>query len=507
MKEMIESRLADREWRLNHLYRIADKTGRDTAFEMNWAQRRLYSRLWYFNVVLKARQLGISSFVLLFMLDACLFNSNMAAGILAGTREDSERLLRDKVRFAYERLPYALREALPLTVDRVDELRFGNGSSIRAVNNLRGTTLQYLLISEFGRMSARFPDKAAEAQSGALNTVQAGQFIFVESTAEGRDGAFYEICQRAQSLSEKGAVLTPLDPKFHFFPWWRHPDYRLAEAGEPEQDDDRRYFDRLEATTGTRLSKEQRNWYCQKKRQQGDRMKQEYPSTPEEAFEQAAGGSFFATELARLRQDKRLCSVPVEPGLPVRSFWDLGIDDHTAIWLHQRFGKEDRFVAYYENAGEGLAHYADWLRRWQDQKGIAFEAHYLPHDVEVTSLSTGESRRRTLEQLGVRPIRTVPRTKSLADDIHAARTALARCWFDERSCGDGVKRLQDYRREWNAARGVWHDRPRHDASSHAADAFRCFAVGYRPKGEAPSQRVEDRYDILGYGSAAAGAGR
>lgn len=507
----VESRLGDRDWRLNHLYRIADKAGLDVPFEMNWAQRRLFERMWYFNVVLKARQLGVSSFVLLFMLDACLFNSNVRAGVLAATREDGERLLAEKVRYAWRRLPEPLRAAVPLAVDRVDELGFANGSSIRAVGNLRGGTLQYLLITEFGRLSAHFPAKAAEVRAGALNAVQAGQFIFVESTAEGREGAFYDLCQQAQKLDRQGpggagGVLTALDPRFHFFPWWRHPDYRLegAEASAIEPGE-ARYFEQVEKLTGARFSAPQRAWYVHKKRQQGERMRAEFPSTPEEAFEQAIEGAYFAAEMVRARRDGRLCRVPVEPMLPVSSFWDLGVDDHTAIWLHQRLGREDRFVGYYENAGEGLAHYAAWLRQWQAEKGAVFETHYLPHDVEVTSLSTGQSRRRTLEGLGVRPIRTVARTRSVADDIQATRNALARCWFDETACGEGIRRLEEYRREWNAARGVWADRPRHDAASHGADAFRAFAVGYRPAAGpgqgAPAGRAVDGYAILEHGRA------
>ena len=260
---LVDSRLGSREWRLNHLYRITDKAGLDVPFEMNWAQRRLFERLWYVNVVLKARQLGVSTFLLLFMLDACLFNSNVRAGVLAATREDGERLVTEKVRHAWRSLPDALREAVPLTVDRVDELGFANGSSIRAVGNLRGATLQYLLVTEFGRMAARFPAKAEEVRAGALNAVEAGQFIFVESTAEGREGAFYEMCRQAQTLEQRGSLiapgslnlpgsLNPLEPRFHFFPWWKHPDYRL-EVGEGwrEEPEEARYFEKVEKLTGT----------------------------------------------------------------------------------------------------------------------------------------------------------------------------------------------------------------------------------------------------------------
>jgi hypothetical protein len=160
----------------------------------------------------------------------------------------------------------------------------------------------------------------------------------------------------------------------------------------------------------------------------------------------------------------------------VNTFWDLGINDTSAIWFHQRVGREDRFIDFHEESGEGLTHYVSLLR----EKPYTYGTHFLPHDVEVRELSTGLSRRRMLEDLGLRPIKTVPRAVDIATDIQAARNALARCWFDAARCDAGLRHLDNYRREWDDRLGVWKDRPRHDAASHGADAFRMFAMGYRP---------------------------
>jgi hypothetical protein len=113
-------------------------------------------------------------------------------------------------------------------------------------------------------------------------------------------------------------------------------------------------------------------------------------------------------------------------------------------------------------------------------KAYVYGTHYLPHDVETRELGTGLSRRRMLEDLGVRPVVTVPRATDAGADIQAARNALARCRFDAVRCETGIRHLDSYRREWDAKRGVWKDRARHDAASHGADAFRMFAVGFRP---------------------------
>jgi hypothetical protein len=75
--------MKDRRWRLNNLYHIIDKDGRRIPFRLNWAQEALLDGLHHQNVILKARQLGFTTFIQLFMLDACLFNSNIRAGTIA----------------------------------------------------------------------------------------------------------------------------------------------------------------------------------------------------------------------------------------------------------------------------------------------------------------------------------------------------------------------------------------------------------------------------------------
>ena len=138
----------DWRWRLNNLYWIIDEQGNRVRFKLNWAQANLFSEMHELNVILKARQLGFTTFIQLFMLDACMFNSNMRAGTIAHTREDAEAFFRDKVRFPYDNLPDGLRAANPATEDSARKLSFGNNSSIRVGTSLRSGTFQYLHVSE-----------------------------------------------------------------------------------------------------------------------------------------------------------------------------------------------------------------------------------------------------------------------------------------------------------------------------------------------------------------------
>jgi hypothetical protein len=126
-------------WRINNLYWIVDKEGKKQLFKLNWAQEQLYREMWYCNVVLKARQLGISTFIGILFLDRILFNSNSQAGIITLTKEDSEAFFH-RIKFAYDNLPKELKVVCPASYDNVRELRLSNGSSIRVGTSKRGST-------------------------------------------------------------------------------------------------------------------------------------------------------------------------------------------------------------------------------------------------------------------------------------------------------------------------------------------------------------------------------
>ncbi len=494
-RETLKAKLADRAWRLNNLYYIRDDDGNKIKFKLNAAQRKLLAEMHYLNIILKARQLGFTTFIQIYILDACLFNSNVSAGVIADTLQNAKRFLTDIVGFAYENLPEWLKADRALTTDSVMELVFSNGSSIRAGTSLRSGTYQFLHISEFGKICARSPEKAREIRTGALNTLHSGNIGWIESTAEGRGGDFYDLTEEAQKRVGSDRPLSDLEFKFHFFPWWEHPEYRADPKTVILTAEDKKYFAELVAKHGIVLRPEQHAWYVLKKKTQKEDMPKEFPSTPEEAFKASIEGAYFKTEMACARATKRICRVPFESSVLVDTFWDLGMDDYTSIWFHQRVGLENRFIRYLENNGEGLAFYAEELRAMKRDFGYSFGKHYLPHDVEVTSLSTAKTRKATLEGLGVKPIIVVPRIEQLTDGIQMVRNVLPSCWFDEVECATGIKHLENYRKQWDEKNVVFKSHPVHDKASHGADSIRQFAQGYRPTDNKP---------FTGIGSAAGG---
>lgn len=189
------------------------------------------------------------------------------------------------------------------------------------------------------------------------------------------------------------------------------------------------------------------------------------------SFDAAIEGAYYASEMNKADADKRICRVPYEPTVKVDTWWDLGIDDATAIWFVQDVGQERRIIDYLEVSGEGLPQ----IMKRLDAKDYRFGRHILPHDAEARELGTGKSRVETLQALGLRNIQIVPQ-QEVADGINAVRLMLSKCWFDAEKCERGIEALKQYRREWDGKRQVWRERPLHDWTSHAADAARYGAL-------------------------------
>lgn len=474
-----QDQFLDPRWRICNLYKITDKSGKAINFEPNDSQLQFLDEIHSMNIILKARQLGFTTLCCLIYLDACIFTPNTRAGVIAHKLEDAKVIFRDKVKFPYDNLDEGLKALVATRQDSADTLTLANNSSIRVSTSMRSGTLQYLHISEFGKICSQYPEKAREIVTGTLNAVEAGQFVVIESTAEGQEGRFYEMVQTARRKQAEANALSDLDYKFHFFPWWKDSQYRLTNGYFAIGHEDQEYFDKLEAA-GIQTTKEQRSWYIKKAEVQGGDMRREYPSTPDEAFEQALEGAYFSHEMLAASKQKRIGAFPFVPSAVVNTFWDLGRNDLNTMWLHQFVDGYHRFIGYYENSGEFIGHYVSWLKDWGRERNAVFGEHYIPHDGDRQSLWLEGGTLSVMDKLGFYPS-VVERPLLKSESIAAARSKLPSCVFDETGCSTGLKRLRAYRKEWDDLRGVWKDRPRHDEASHGADGFQTFATSnYTP---------------------------
>lgn len=484
--------LADPMWRLSNLYFIKTKTededddeseGVVVKFRPNRAQRDLLKRLWFKNLILKARQLGFTTLIQILFLDFAMFTPNLNIGVLAHTDDAAKKIFK-KIKFAYDRLPPVLKAANPLTACSVREMVFANGSTITVGTSMRGDTIHYLHVSEYGKICAKFPDRAEEIVTGTFPAVPDSGMIFIESTAEGRDGDFYKKSQRAEMLHNAGVKLSNKQFRFHFFPWHEEDGYQADPAGVIISQKEHEYFDALEALLKKSISPAQRAWWISTRDEtfsgQDERMWQEYPSTPAEAFQQSTEGTYYKVQMTAARKEKRITTVPYHPGIPVNTFWDIGNSDGTAVWFHQRVGQRNNFIKFIEGWGEP---YATFVREMQ-ATGWVWGRHFLPHDGNHVrqGQDVNLSPLQMLEKLGLRHIEIVPVVAELQHGIQAVRDVFGSCWFDEVNCKEGIIHLEMYRKSWNERTATWSDMPLKDIHTEGADSFRQFAQGFKDLG-------------------------
>lgn len=465
--EEIRAKLSDPKWRINNLYFIKDKDGNKIQFKLNPVQEELYDGLWNRVIIPKARQLGMTTFFSILYLDQMLFSENKTCIIIAHTEKDIKKIFKNKIRFAWEHLhPWIKKYIGEPDTNTANELTFPNGCTISVALSSRGDTVNFLHISEFGYICQKFPEKAEEIVTGAMNSVSKNGIISIESTAKGREGYFYDFVEDAKKKKLEGRDLTNLDFKLFFFPWYLDPEYSIEGnfVISKEYED---YFDTLEKKHKITLKQGQKRWYVKTKDTQGDKMWSEYPSTLDECFAVSTEGAYYAHEMNQVYLQNRIMHLPVADDATVDVWWDLGFNDSMTLILVQTVGPQIRIVDSYYNRGHKLAHYVEWLKA----RGYRYGKQVLPHDVEVHDLQTGITRKQALFELGLYNIQVAPKLP-IQDGIERVRSLFSRFYFDEGRTKVVYDALGNYRKDWDAKMGEYKNQPRHDFNSHIADAVR-----------------------------------
>lgn len=483
----VESNLSDRYWRLNNLYWIMDEQGRKIKFKVNRVQYLLYSSMWWLNIILKSRQHGITTFICIFFLDACLFNNDVRAGIIAHRLDDAKRIFRDKIKYAYDKFadewPELASGCKPTKEDAM-EILFDNNSGIYVGTSMRSGTLQYLHISEYGWVCAHAPQKAKEIKSGALETIHEDGIVFIEATAEGYGTDFQAMCKDAEALKLSKKEPNKMEYKFHFFAWYDKTE-NVTDAEPAKYEHLNAYFDTLERIYGVTITPEQRTWYALKKKVLGPAIYKEHPSTPDEAFYSALEGAFFGLEMTNARERGQVRFVPYDPAAKVFTFWDGG-NIYTAIGFFQFQGDEIRVIdCIYDELGQGLPYFAAQL--FQERQYV-YGGHYIGPDADPKtgsnskSFQTGRTIIQQASDLGIK-FEVIGRHR-VNDRIEETRSLIPRMMFDEKKAEMVFTGLAQYRRRKNEQlstddRPVFFEDAVHDWTSHIADMVGHMALKYR----------------------------
>jgi hypothetical protein len=268
------------------LLRVRTREGKTAALKANRAQRAFEQRRGERNIVLKARQMGLTTWAAARFFLKTITQPGTLTLEVAHTQESAEEIFRIVHRF-HDLLPEGLREG-PLKTSRanVRQIVFPEiDSQYRVVsagdrNAGRGLTVQNLHCSEL----ARWPGDPAEILAGLRAAMTPRSELILESTPDGMGGCFHAEWQKAR---ETGMVR-------HFFPWWMERRYRTEAVEEASLTDEER-----ELMGRHRLDRRQIGYRRRIRANFRGLAKQEYAEDEQSCF-LASGDSVF--ELATIEE-------------------------------------------------------------------------------------------------------------------------------------------------------------------------------------------------------------
>ena len=476
----LERRVQDPVWRLRNLYEVKHaKTGRMVAFNPTPEQQEIIEAVHVRGerniLVLKARQLGMSTVINLILADQAIWSEGYQGSIVDQTQGDATLKLRHKVKAAFDSMPALLREMFDVVKANDSEFAVrmkgsadDQTSTIFGGMNARGGTNQGLHVSEWGPIQHKDPVRSEEIMTGALPSAKEG-VVFIETTwMGGKRGHLWNLTDRA--MTTKPEDMTAADFHLYFFPWWRDPAYNLAGNFEQVDADTLAYFQQMQAETGHKFTREQVLWYFKVALPKGLARFAEYPTTLAECFMAPIPGAIYARFIDKAKAEGRVINFPWERSELVWTSWDLGSPTNTRTVYFQMVGREIHIIDHDTNLDfEPAARVAHMLA-----KGYHYGGHFFPHDAAAQEYG-GKNFEQQMREAGLEGIRIVPRCREVWPGINKAAELLPRMIFHKDKCAKLLESLECYHTKEERTSGHQTSIPVHDWASHDADAFRMLA--------------------------------
>lgn len=492
-------KLQDQKWRLSNFYCIIPETPVDgktiIPFKLREAQEELLDNLHNRVIINKCRKIGYSTLLALLCLDNCLFNKNYKASVLDYKEVSAyDKLEMLKIAWhnsedhaenqAVRAMWKYIKQRLTLVSESKGELRWSNGSSFSASTTTMGSSPNLLWISELGPLSVHAPDRAAKIKRGSLNSVAPDAQLIIESTAEGAHGVFYDLLQLGlESLGKDNLEKT--EYKLIFKPWQLHPSYKIDNA-KPEliEESTQKYAEELKKSHNIDFTTDQLLWYQIKRKEIGEDIFSQFPSTFEESVMTSSTGAIYP-QIISLKTQGRVKEVDYEPEYPLYTAWDLGISDTTVGILFQECGRDIIIHDSWSTTGVGCEHVAKRISDWEREYNNNISKNFLPHDSNRRDLGSGKTYVEQLCNAGVfrKSVVVLPQTQSVWNGIRHWRQLFPRLWIHPRTNKhytgiDSITLpslmdcLVNYRKNEKTGQ------PLHDLYSHGADAFRYIAEAH-----------------------------
>jgi hypothetical protein len=309
--------------------RIRNRRGQCVALAANRAQKRYARDSWekQRNIVLKARQMGMSTWIAGQFFLKTITHPGTVTVQVAHTQEAAEQIFRIVRRFMAN-LPRELRAgvlrsahatARRLAMPELDSEYLVETAGDR--NAGRGMTITQLHCTEL----ARWPGDAEETLHGLAAALSPAGSLAMESTPMGASGCFWREWRDAEKT----------DTVRHFFPWWMETGYSGPAAAEESLTEEER---QVRAQHG--LTLEQIGYRRQIRESYRGLAEQEFAEDPETCFV-ASGSCYFETRTI----DRRLASLPEPIAMRGRGA--------VLVWLPPQPGRQ--YLVAVDPAGGGTA--------------------------------------------------------------------------------------------------------------------------------------------------------
>lgn len=432
----------------------------------------LYIEGWTRHAVLKARRVGFSTLIAIIGSDHVYFNENTQFNMVSLDEGKAQELLDGKIKFAYDRLPKAIRDVLPKgNSNNRSEFMFGQNWGMRSKVNFRSGTSHVLHVSEWGVTANRDKKKSKEIKTGTLPTARhPNAIVFLESTVEGGEqGDYWKIWADAVTVTEE--TRNNYSYNAFFCPWFWDPVNRMQVPSESLiRQSTRDYVKEVMAywkeegwaKDDYAIDDEQAYWWQCESDRLGVDMNQEFPSTPKEAFAAPVDGEVYASLLNDLERQGLVCNFKWNESLPTFAAIDYGWGDGNAvivfqvdggridvIWYHEATQRDEQyFVNMVSSQGFAPIRWALPWDTWQEANGVL-----NPNCVAARYIRAGA--------VGCFPIPRGSKRKR----VECGKSALTRARFLRHTTE--ALRLSMANYSWPADR----EQPIHDKHSHGADAW------------------------------------
>lgn len=467
----MDIRLKQKNWRINHLYNIRNKSSELVQFKRNRAQQHFNENKWTRNIILKSRQLGFTTDESLDTLDDVLFNRNYDALLIGHNLDAAKKIFNDKIDFAWKNIPGEIRGLYAVDANTAQTLRFNFGdgtfSSIAVDTSGRSGTFQRVHVTEFAEICKKFPEKAREIIEGTIPAIPTHGRVDFESTAQGSEGYFHKMFWEAWN---RGKPTHAVEFKAHFYNWtW--DDEELAKTIHEDVPQEFKDYQIVHNLSDVEITYYFHKWLSLNK--DWNALRREYPTTPEEAFDAAIEWAYYAVEMAIAERENRIKFIPWDPALKVHTAWDLGVGPNLVVGFFQKIPTELRLIdVWYGEKNEGIV---DACKIMQNKKYL-YGKHFFPPDGWAREEGSGKKRIEYAAEMGFEP---TPVPNLTADDrIDVLRRVFPKLFISNstQELKHCINALKQYQREWDDKRGKPKDNPYKNWASHFADMFQHAAV-------------------------------